>query len=222
MMKYTPYTYLIGWKKYNKYYYGVRYAEKTKCLYETGCHPDDLWNTYFTTSEKVKDFRNEYGEPDIIEVRKTFNNANDAIKWEEKVLHKIGVLNNNKWLNENVSGAIQIKRGKDHPWYGKKHSKETKKKMSEWQQGEKSPRFGTHHSEETKQKMSESQKEKTKSKETKERMKEAWIERKKRGFSEETRKRMSKSHKGKKHPISEETKRKISETLKRKHKQGGE
>ena len=33
----TPYTYLIGWKDQEKYYYGVRFAK--------GCEPKDLWVT---------------------------------------------------------------------------------------------------------------------------------------------------------------------------------
>ena len=47
------YTYLIGWTKYNIQYYGVRYAK--------GCHPDDLWKTYFTSSKYVKEFREKNG-----------------------------------------------------------------------------------------------------------------------------------------------------------------
>ena len=31
----TCYTYVIGWKDVDKYYYGVRFAE--------GCQPSDLW-----------------------------------------------------------------------------------------------------------------------------------------------------------------------------------
>ena len=64
-----PYTYLIGWSKLNKYYYGVRYAKN--------CHPSDLWTKYFTSSKYVKQFREENGEPDIIEIRKTFSNIKE-------------------------------------------------------------------------------------------------------------------------------------------------
>ncbi len=66
MSIYIPYTYIIGWSLYNKYYYGVRYAKN--------CNPNDLWKTYFTSSKYVKEFRNNHGEPDIIQVRKTFEN----------------------------------------------------------------------------------------------------------------------------------------------------
>ena len=58
----TPYTYLIGWKSLDKWYYGVRYGK--------GVHPSDLWVVYFTSSRHVKKFRDDHGEPDVIEIRK--------------------------------------------------------------------------------------------------------------------------------------------------------
>jgi len=60
------YTYCIGWTVNNVSYYGVRYAKN--------CHPSDLWVTYFTSSKFVKIHRENYGEPDIIKIRKTFGN----------------------------------------------------------------------------------------------------------------------------------------------------
>ena len=45
-------------------------------------------------------------------------------------------------------------KGENHPMYGKHHSEEAKRKMSETQKGEKSYWYGKKHSEETKQKMS--------------------------------------------------------------------
>ena len=76
---------------------------------------------------------------------------------------------------------------------GKHHSEETKKKISESKSGEKNPMFGKHHSEESKQKISESKK----------------------NISDETRRKMSDSKKGKHH--SEEHKKKIGEANKGKH-----
>jgi hypothetical protein len=46
--------------------------------------------------------------------------------------------------------------GEKHPMFGKKHTEETKKKMSANRTGEKAHMFGKKHSEETKRKMSES------------------------------------------------------------------
>ena len=97
MSIYTPYTYLIGWSKHNKWYYGVRFGR--------GCHPSDLWVTYFTSSKRVKKFWEENGDPDVVEVRKTFQTGEPARIWEEKVLHRIDI-SDDKWLNANVAGAI--------------------------------------------------------------------------------------------------------------------
>jgi len=98
--KSLPYTYLIGWSVHQKYYYGVRHA--------SGCHPDDLWKKYFTSSKKVKKLRVDLGEPDLIEVRKQFNNKELAINWEKKVLRRLNVLNNTFWLNDNIAGSVKI------------------------------------------------------------------------------------------------------------------
>lgn len=94
----TPYTYVIGWTHLNKYYYGVRYAKK--------CNPSDLWISYFTSSKTVKAFREQQGEPDLIQVRKTFDCKLAAIAWEEKVLRRMNVLREERWLNKNIAGAI--------------------------------------------------------------------------------------------------------------------
>lgn len=98
---YQPYTYLIGWSAYNKYYYGVRYSKKS--------NPSDLWVKYFTSSSYVKEFRKKYGEPDIIQVRKTFDNETSARLWEMKVLQKMDVLNREDFLNEAISLAMSTK-----------------------------------------------------------------------------------------------------------------
>lgn len=91
-MNYIPFTYLIGWSSKNIWYYGSRTKPK--------CNPTDLWTIYFTSSKYVKQFRKEYGEPDIIEVRKTFLTRDDALNWEHKVLKRMGVIFDSKWLNK--------------------------------------------------------------------------------------------------------------------------
>lgn len=90
------FTYLIGWKSLNKFYYGVRYSKN--------CSPGDLWKTYFTSSKYVQAFREINGEPDIIEVRRIFNNKKSAIIWEQKVLSRLKVPFNDSFLNRNVGG----------------------------------------------------------------------------------------------------------------------
>lgn len=88
---YQPYTYLIGWSKHDRWYYGVRFAK--------GCNPSDLWVKYFTSSKLVARCRAIYGEPDVIDVRKTFATKTEAIDWEAKVLVRMGVVQQHKWLN---------------------------------------------------------------------------------------------------------------------------
>jgi hypothetical protein len=92
------YTYLIGWSCYKKFYYGARWAKN--------CSPNDLWNTYFTSSKYVKEFREEHGEPDIIQIRKVFDDIQKCRDYERKILEKLNVLNNDIWLNKNINGSF--------------------------------------------------------------------------------------------------------------------
>lgn len=124
---YIPYTYLIGWSTLNKWYYGVRFAK--------GSSPSDLWVTYFTSSKTVKQYRKEYGEPDVIQVRRTFSCASAARTWETRVLQRLNVVESTMWLNKTNNIAIASQSGPHHPFYGKKHTIEARKKMSERKQG---------------------------------------------------------------------------------------
>ena len=92
MSIYIPYTYLIGWSSQSQFYYGRRTAKN--------CHPSDLWIKYFTSSKIVKQFIKDHGEPDIIEIRKTFTNSVACSKWECKVLERMDVTHNDKFLNQ--------------------------------------------------------------------------------------------------------------------------
>ena len=96
----TPYTYLIGWTKLNTWYYGRR----TK----RGCHPNELWVKYFTSSVEVAAFRRIHGEPDIVLVRKIFT-GNDATircsKHEVTVIRRMGAVHSTNWLNKGNAGA---------------------------------------------------------------------------------------------------------------------
>lgn len=94
MITYIPYTYLIGWSELNLWYYGVEYGWRYKTA-----NPENLWKSYFTSSKKVQYLREIYGDPDIIQVRKTFKDALSAKKWEEKVLRRLNVSKQQKWIN---------------------------------------------------------------------------------------------------------------------------
>jgi hypothetical protein len=91
MITYQPYTYLVGWSSINKWYYGVRFAKN--------CQPADLWTTYFTSSKYVALLRETHGEPDIIQIRKTFTDAKSARAWEHTVLRRTRAVNNSSWIN---------------------------------------------------------------------------------------------------------------------------
>lgn len=97
----TPYTYFIQWTKTGAKYYGVRYAND--------CHPDEFWKRYFTTSIYVDEYRKIHGEPDVIEIRKRFNDddrVNRSRLWEHRVLKKLKVIRRSDYLNKSDSKSI--------------------------------------------------------------------------------------------------------------------
>lgn len=113
---YLPYTYLIGWSKHDKWYYGAEYGSVVK-----NANPSNLWTTYFTSSKEVKSFREQYGEPDVVEVRKTFKDEASCRLWEDKVLISLNVIQSDRWLNKRQGSSVFfICEG---------HSEEAKEKM---------------------------------------------------------------------------------------------
>jgi len=120
-MELKPYTYLIGWSQHNKYYYGVRYSKISD--------PIEIWVSYFTSSKYVKKFAQENGDPDIIQVRKIFDNREDSIAWETKVLKKMNVLESEIWLNKTTNRAIETKYSL-HGW-----NKQSREKASNSHKG---------------------------------------------------------------------------------------
>lgn len=91
--------------------------------YARGCHPDDLWTSYFTSSMYVQKLREEHGEPDVIEVRRTFLSKIDSQEWEDKVLRRLGVVKSERWLNRCRGGKHFNNQG------GYTLKEETKRKM---------------------------------------------------------------------------------------------
>lgn len=106
-----PYTYLIGWTEQKKFYYGVRYSRN--------CEPSDLMTTYFTSSPKVSEMVASYGLPDIIQIRKTFSDTKKARLWEHKVLRRMKVLQEDKWLNRTDNKSIEPQIGEKNHMFGK-------------------------------------------------------------------------------------------------------
>jgi hypothetical protein len=169
---YQPYTYLIGWSSHNKWYYGVRFAKN--------CHPSDFWKSYFTSSKKVKSLRKQIGDPDVIQIRKTFLSAEKARIWESKVIKRMGAPSKPEWLNQsdhNYKFYHEGPRGSFSEGHRKKLSeaaknrKRTPEHIAALHAGRRasknSPehtaailasRLGSKHSEETRNKMSQSKK----------------------------------------------------------------
>jgi len=136
-----PFTYLLKHIPTNRYYYGVKFKK--------GCHPNDLWTKYFTSSKKVKSLIRKYGKKSFIfEVRKTFKTAKQAMNWEHKVLRRMKVIYRNDFLNQTDNKSIDPKTtikantGRKGYWLGKTFSKETRKKISISKQGKNNPRYG--------------------------------------------------------------------------------
>ena len=92
----TPYTYLIGWSELDLWYYGVKFGKSAD--------PALFWVNYFTSSKYVKSLREEFGEPDVREIRKTFKSKEAASEWERKVIRRLGAVWSDKWINRGNSG----------------------------------------------------------------------------------------------------------------------
>jgi hypothetical protein len=127
---YLPYTYLIGWPKLDKWYYGVRYARD--------CNPADFWVEYFTSSPFVKEMVLEHGDPPVKQIRKTFKNEKAARLWETKVLKRIKIAKSERWININDRCAPPIKYGDDHAM----RRPECRAKAKENNTGKGNPMFG--------------------------------------------------------------------------------
>lgn len=81
-----------------------------------------------------QEFRKEHGEPDVIEIRQTFNDSLQARLWEKKVIRRLDAVKSIRWLNK-------IEPGKK--FYCDCHTEESKEKMRK--KARKQVENGTHH-----------------------------------------------------------------------------
>lgn len=93
------FTYRVKWSHLDISYYGVRYAEDATL--------DSLFTTYFTSSKYVHEFIEKNGNPDIIEIRQTFDTKLEAKQWEERVINKGKLYKSEKWLNKGNNGSFK-------------------------------------------------------------------------------------------------------------------
>lgn len=161
-----PYTYLLKCIPENTFYYGVRYAKY--------CNPSDFWVTYKTSSKHVAVLIEKYGlDAFEFQIRKTFSSKDLAIRWENKVLLKLDVINRKDFINRTTNKAISeedANRGRANRIstekhknavslvgksnIGKKHTVETKNKLSLYLLGNKR-KLGIKESDDTRRKKSE-------------------------------------------------------------------
>ncbi len=141
--KIKPYTYFIKRKSDGMKYHGVRWGNKIS--------PNkDFAKKYFgssVSSNLSKEFKNNK-ENFNYRLAWTFENKEDAIKYEVKVNKKI--LKKNDWANKNAFPAIL---NIVPTMLGKKHTEQTRNKISKWNQ-KNHPMRGKKHSEESKIKIS--------------------------------------------------------------------
>lgn len=86
-----PYTYIIGWPSKNVFYYGVRYSSKIT--------EGELGTCYLSSSKYVRQFIEQHGLPEIVGLRRYFLNKEEALNWESRVLTRMKVVSDDRFLN---------------------------------------------------------------------------------------------------------------------------
>ena len=227
--------------------YQIRNILNGKCYVGSAINIQQRWAVHLSMlrhgwhyNQHLQGAFNKYGELIfILSILEYIENSKQLIPREQYYIDTIlpeynisstaGSLLGYRHTNEARAKISAAGMGKRHYMYGKHHSEETKRKMSdahrgkhhseatkrkigEANSGERSPNYGKHLSKDTRQKMSAAHKGKHHSKETKRKISEALIGERNYNYgkhlSEETKRKISDVQKGKHH--SEESKRKIS------------
>lgn len=170
-----PFLYLISWTELNASYVGIKWAK--------GCQPIDLWTKYFTSSCLVKELRDDYGEPDHVEVL-CEGSVDDVLELEAAIISEFALHLDSRWLNRAIGnkgfrGAVvasdehrtklsKALKGKPKPeGFGQRSTERQTGKPKPWNRGPKPPEYcaamsarmmGHKLSEETKAKISAAKK----------------------------------------------------------------
>ncbi len=104
----------------------------------------DLWYHYFTSSPKVQQLIEQTGRDSFdVEIRKIFETKEQAVTWETRVLRRCRVLEDDRWINQNVAGYIvptEESRKKISDFHkGKSKSEEHREKIRQGNLGKKKP-----------------------------------------------------------------------------------
>lgn len=116
---YKPYVYLLKFKPNEKFYIGVKYGK--------GASPDLFWVKYFTSSKIVKNLVRVYGKESFeYEILKTFDSPEKALKYEQTIIRRMNLINDNRFFNmaannpsPAISGYIYITNGEENLMWDK-------------------------------------------------------------------------------------------------------
>ena len=87
-----PYTYALKCPD-DRVYYGAKWGKDA--------NPATFWSEYFTSSEEIEQMREQYGDDKFeYEIRRTFDNEDDCILWEKRVLTKLNAAYHPKMVNK--------------------------------------------------------------------------------------------------------------------------
>lgn len=96
----TPYIYFLLWESR----VGGPFRMYIGSQHSKGCHPDNLWKTYFTSSEYVEQHRKSHGDPDKIYTIECVDYVGQAGIMEEMFLKKVNAERNPHFLNASNLG----------------------------------------------------------------------------------------------------------------------
>lgn len=106
-------------------YYGVRTTHALDPV-------EDLGIYYFSSSNLVHSMIEKDGKDAFsYEVRRVFSEPEKAMLWEERVLKKMKVKNDPRWLNQNDLHAPPILSGSANGFFGRKHDRKTKQLLAD-------------------------------------------------------------------------------------------